>query len=331
MSQVKTVFRRAFGALCILYLAGCGPSDPQPSPSSVEEEQVADLSSDGVELFVRSKPRAVDLARDFFVTVSLTTPPGVTASLPDLRDRFHGFRVAEDFEEKPITDKDGRTTTVTRWRLEPDPAASGTERRRYRLKPFVVTTGDGTFYTKPVFFDPPAAREPVTGEIEIVATHDFPALTWKRVGLWAFALAGVLLALVAAYFIFRKIRQIVRIHRMSPIERAFSELDRLLQKGLPGRGFYKDFYVELTMVVRRYIERRYGVRAPHLTTDEFLRAAGADPAFPQTSITELKAFLESADLVKFAGLEATPEMADGATGKARNYLVSDSQRKEKAK
>ena len=49
------------------------------------------------------------------------------------------------------------------------------------------------------------------------------------------------------------------------------------------------------------------------------------------SITELKAFLESADLVKFAGLEATPEMADGATVKARNYLVSDSQRKENTK
>ena len=61
------------------------------------------------------------------------------------------------------------------------------------------------------------------------------------------------------------------------------------------------------------------------------RAAGADPAFPQTSIAELKAFLESADLVKFAGLEATPEMADGATGKARNYLTVDSGRKEEVK
>ena len=332
MKQTKTFFRHTFGALCILYVAGCGPSDSQPSPAPVEEEKEypPQTCGDG-KLVVRCKPHTVDLARDFFVTVTLTTPPGVTASLPDLRDRFHGFRVAEDFEEKPITDKDGNTTSVTRWRLEPDPAASGAERRRYRLKPFVVTTGDGTFYTEPVFFDPPAAREPVTGEIEIEATHDFPALTWRRVGLWTSALAGVLLVLVAAYFIFRKIRQIVRIHRMSPIERAFYELDRLLQKGLPGRGFYKDFYVELTMVVRRYIERRYGVRAPHLTTDEFLRAAGADPAFPQMSITELKAFLESADLVKFAGLEATPEMADGATVKARNYLVSDSQRKENTK
>ena len=103
---------------------------------------------------------------------------------------------------------------------------------------------------------------------------------------------------------------------MSPIERAWVELDRLLKKGLPGRGRYKDFYVELTMVVRRYIQRKYGIRAPHLTTEEFLREAKPSD--------ELRAFLESADMVKFAGVEATPEMADSATASARDYLEGDS-------
>jgi len=107
----------------------------------------------------------------------------------------------------------------------------------------------------------------------------------------------------------------VKEHRMSPIERAWAELDRLIQKGLPGRGKYKDFYVELTMVVRRYVQRKYGVKAPHLTTEEFLREFQSD---------DLRAFLESADMVKFAGVEATPEMADEATASARTYLEGDS-------
>ena len=102
---------------------------------------------------------------------------------------------------------------------------------------------------------------------------------------------------------------------MSPIERAWVELDRLLKKGLPGRGRYKDFYVELTMVVRRYIQRKYGISAPHMTTEEFLRAA--------KPTDELRRFLESADMVKFAGVEATPDMADDATESARGYLKSD--------
>ncbi len=314
--KVSMVRFYALCALCVL----CGLIAP------LSAEQVADLSRDGVGITIDAEPRAVDIARDFYVTVTLSTPSGVTAELPDLRDRFQGFRVAENFAEKPVTDKDGRTTTVSRWRLEPDPLA-----RRYRLAPFAVQSGNGSFATSPVLFDSPAAREAVTGEIEVDPTRDLPPFSWKLVGICAAALAGLLLVLALLYFIFRKIRLAVRVHRMSPLERALYELDKLLKKGLPGRGFYKDFYVELTMVVRRYIERRYGVRAPNLTTDEFLRAAGADPAFPQTSIAELKAFLESADLVKFAGLEATPEMADGATGKARNYLTVDSGRKEEMK
>ena len=136
-------------ALCVL----CGFNAP------LLATQVADLSRDGVGLVVDAEPETVDLARDFYVTVTLTTPPGVTASLPDLRDRFRGFKVAEDFVEEPVTGKDGRTTSVTRWRLEPNPLAEGDERRRYRLAPFVVQVGESTFATAPVMFNPPAARE----------------------------------------------------------------------------------------------------------------------------------------------------------------------------
>ena len=112
---------------------------------------------------------------------------------------------------------------------------------------------------------------------------------------------------------------------MSPIERAWVELDRLLKKGLPGRGRYKDFYVELTMVVRRYVQRKYGIKAPHLTTEEFFEEIGARGMKSE----DLRKFLESADLVKFAGVQATPEMADEATNSARGYLKVDSQAAEK--
>ena len=291
--------------------------------------QVADLSRDGIGITVDAEPETVDPGRDFFVTVTVNSPAGQTATLPDLRTRFQGFQVAEDFTEDPLPGADGGTTLVSRWRLVPEPMA-----RKYRLAPFVVSVADQepqaanreprTFYTAPVLFAPPAARASVTGDMEVEPKRDLPPLSWKLVGVCAAILAGVLLVAAIAYLVIRKIRTMVRIHRMSPIERAMYELEQLLKKGLPGRGFYKDFYVELTMVVRRYIERRHAVRAPNLTTDEFLRAARDNPAFTREAIAELKNFLESADMVKFAGVEATPEMADAATGKARDYLTTDS-------
>ena len=117
---------------------------------------------------------------------------------------------------------------------------------------------------------------------------------------------------------------------MSPIERAWVELDRLLKKGLPGRGRYKDFYVELTMVVRRYVQRKYGIRAPHLTTEEFFAELARTEHQTAEQTRSLRKFLESADMVKFAGVEATPEMADEATGSARVYLKGDAQEEKRA-
>ena len=280
--------------------------------------QVADLGRDGVGITVEAEPETVDVGRDFMVTITTVAPKGVEARLPDLRDRFKGFQVAEDFAEEPMVDVEGKTTVVTRWSLRPEPLA-----KRYRLAPFVVTTAEGSFYTAPVVFNPPAARESATGEMEISPKRDFPSLSWRLVGIGTGVLALVVLAVALIVFVVRKIRMMVRIHRMSPIERAMYELDVLLKKGLPGRGFYKDFYIELTMVVRRYIERRHEVRAPNLTTDEFLRAAESNPAFTREAIAELREFLQSADMVKFAGVEATPEMADAATSRARVYLKTD--------
>ena len=316
-------------------------------------EQVADLGRDGIDIKVDAEPAQVDVARDFFVTLAFTAPAGTSLALPDLRDRFTGFRVAEDFTEDPVTAPDGTTTLVSRWRLVPEPVAP-----KYRLAPFVVTvmsqsssdvrhsssdtpsqtpqtpqtsqTFQTSFCTSPVYFTSPAAREPVTGDMEIDPKKDLPPLSWKLVGWCALALALAALLVAGVWFAVKKIREMVRVHRMSPIERAYYELDRLLKKGLPGRGLYKDFYVELTMVVRRYVERKYGVKAPNMTTQEFLgelarRADDATVAQIGDSVA-LKEFLESADLVKFAGVEATPEMADAATGKARGYLSTDSAR-----
>ncbi|MBR4652704.1 MAG: hypothetical protein IKO72_05025 [Kiritimatiellae bacterium] len=89
-------------------------------------EQVADLGRDGIDIKVDAEPAQVDVARDFFVTLTFTVPSGRTIALPDLRDRFTGFRVAEDFTEDPVAAPDGSTMLVSRWRLVPEPVAPST-------------------------------------------------------------------------------------------------------------------------------------------------------------------------------------------------------------
>ena len=287
----------------------------------------------GLDLKVESETKVIDPAQSVFLTMELRTPHDRSAVMPDLRDRVVGFSLVEDFAEEPRKEKDGSTVLVTNWRLVPEPCADV-----YKIKPFVVKgspkiwkaqsdEGKYSFIGGPIYFENPAAREPVTGGMETDPQKDLPPLSWKLVGwvaLGVFCLASLVLGL---WFAIRYVARRVKEHRMSPIERAWVELDRLLKKGLPGRGRYKDFYVELTMVVRRYVQRRYGIKAPHLTTEEFLQEVAND-ASPvsglSSNVLSLRKFLESADMVKFAGVEATPEMADEATDSARGYLKSDS-------
>ena len=282
---------------------------------------VLETSVNGVDLKIDSDLTQIDPAKSVFLRVELRAPSDRTATLPDLRDRVVGFSVAEDFAEEPRRETDGSVVEVANWRLVPEPCAAS-----YKIRPFVVTVspkllsarsddGKYSFVAGPVKFEQPAAREPVTGGMECDPKKDLPPLSWKLVGWIAAAILVALGILAFLMLLVKYLARRIKEHRMSPIERAWVELDRLLKKGLPGRGRYKDFYVELTMVVRRYIQRKYGISAPHMTTEEFLRAA--------KPTDELRRFLESADMVKFAGVEATPDMADEATDSARGYLKSD--------
>ena len=256
--------------------------------------------------------KAIDPGRQVSLKVS---PKGI-----DLRDRFRGFQVADDYDDEEAN--------ATFWLLTP-----GICEKEYKIAPFAYNGK----VVGPVYFDPPAAREPVTGGIECEPEKELPPLTWRLagvIGAWCLALGAVGAIL---WFAIRYLARKVKEHRMSPIERAWVELDRLIAKGLPGRGRYKDFYVELTMVVRRYVQRKYGIKAPHLTTEEFLKEAANVGSLgeasrvarrtmgsaPGISLAGLKEFLESADMVKFAGVKATPEMADAATASARGYLQTD--------
>ncbi|MFA7171908.1 MAG: hypothetical protein WC340_00600 [Kiritimatiellia bacterium] len=282
----------------------------------------ADLSHGEITIKLTANSEIVNPAKDLMLTITIESPAAMKVTLPDLQERFQGFSMAEDFANEPVT-AGGRMQQIQRWKLTPEPAAE-----RYRLAPFAVTVYGAenfAFATKPVIFPKEQERAPVTGKPEVTPEPEWIAPTAKSIALWIIAGIGVLLAIAAMLYALTKISSRVREFRMSPIERAMTELERLLRRNLPGQGLYKDFYIELTMVVRRYIERSHHIRAPEQTTEEFLAAASNHPSFTPEVLSQLKTFLESADLVKFAGQKANQEMTAQATEKARLYIKSDAE------
>jgi hypothetical protein len=86
-------------------------------------------------------------------------------------------------------------------------------------------------------------------------------------------------------------------------EQAMAALERLTPLLRPECS--RDYGIASTSVVRRYIEGRYGLRAPLQTTEEFLAAARLSAMLPVSDRDALGEFLGLCDLFKFGRFVAS--------------------------
>ena len=63
--------------------------------------------------------------------------------------------------------------------------------------------------------------------------------------------------------------------------------------------------MQVSDVLRVYLEERFGLRAPERTTEEFLRDLEGGEALARGHRAELERFLSQCDLVKFAAARPT--------------------------
>ena len=81
---------------------------------------------------------------------------------------------------------------------------------------------------------------------------------------------------------------------------ALARLHELRTRNLPIQGQTERYYVDLSAIVRYYIEDRFGLRAPEQTTQEFLDVAAQSGRLTEGHQTFLAQFLRHCDRVKFA-------------------------------
>jgi hypothetical protein len=129
--------------------------------------------------------------------------------------------------------------------------------------------------------------------------------------MWAgIVLLVAALAFAVYYFLIRKKKKVpVAISRLKPTlppdVAALEAFETLRMKKLWQSGRIKEYYSEMTDIVREYIELRYPVRALEMTSDEIataLRKANID----REAQDKLNSTLTLADLVKFAKEQPLP-------------------------
>lgn len=160
--------------------------------------------------------------------------------------------------------------------------------------------------------DDPKEFRGIKGELDLVP----PANRWP-----AIVAAGAVAALAVGaglWFVARRRRAAAVPPSAEAV--AIGALDLLDREGLPKSGRVHEFHVRLTDIVRSYIERRFAIRAPELTTQEFLREARGASSIEERHQSLLASLLTSADMVKFAGIRPDPELCGRSMETARRFV-----------
>ncbi len=141
--------------------------------------------------------------------------------------------------------------------------------------------------------------------------------------LWLWILLGSLLVAGAAICLWRLLNRKKAVPVLPAIpawEIALKALDDLAQGKLVAQGKVKEYYSELSGIVRRYIEERLEVRAPEMTTQEFMDALRYSDKLTAAQQKYLVDFLNASDMVKFAKFIPSAEEMHQGLKLARTFV-----------
>ena len=312
--------------LLAVLVAGCDSTDApaDADPDSVENAVLkTEVERGPVKFTLEVSPKEPRLSDEPTLTLTIRSERGVRVEKPPFGQAMGDF-VIRDFHE-PVPDVDDGAEVIRQvYTLEPTRAGKLT------IAPIAIrfhderANGDQQEHT--------IESEALTVEVSSIFGEDVPSLANLRPAadpvelpvnhvtnwLWIGTVAGALIAAAMVVWRVRRGRAVSE-RQLTPQELAQLELGQIVENKL-AESDVKAFYVELTAVVRRYIERSTGVNAPEQTTEEFLRQIVDDAIFADEEQLRLKGFLEAADLVKFAAFEPQASDIESSIERARMFI-----------
>ena len=141
--------------------------------------------------------------------------------------------------------------------------------------------------------------------------------------LWLAELAGATALAALAYAAWRWYRR-VKTAPKTPSEIALEQLEKALRLMQPESG--REFSIEVSEIIRTYIEARFRVKASHQTTEEFLHGL-MEPSDALLARHQelLSDFLGHCDLAKFARWVLSEEEMKSMHASAKTFVVETTQ------
>ena len=274
---------------------------------------------------VTLSPAAPVIGDPLSLKIEVTAEPDVEVLMPAFGEALGSFSILSFTPRDQITE-DGRTLQSQLYSL--DVPMSG----EWAIPRLVVEFVDGRAGNRPAP-EGEDAYELLTEAMEFTVDSVLPTdakaelepflppldpLPTRLEKAQPFIWSGVVLLLLIPllFWLFARARRHGR--RRSAYEIASSRLRKLQKAPRSTPEEIQTFYVEISAIVRRYLEDRFEIRAPESTTEEFLDRASRSSALTPEHSELLVRFLQQADLVKFAGsIPGDLEIADSVRSAER--------------
>ncbi len=227
-------------------------------------------------------------------------PKGTTVQWPDLSGKIEGMEVQSDppaMTERP----NDRVHFERAYRLDvvnpgnyrlPDievALASGAETEAFPVPPLVLQARELT-----------AEEKTAAGTFQESAPISALKETKSSSMGWIIAAAAALALAALAWRIFWRRKPVPAVPAKPAWDVALARLQELRFRNLPMQGQTERYYVDLSAILRYYVEDRFGLRAPEQTTPEFLDIAAQSGLLTGEQEEFLALFLRHSDRVKFA-------------------------------
>jgi len=267
------------------------------------------------------------------LTLQVSAEAEVELLMPEFGQSLERFTIL-DFVPREKIDDQGRTVVMHRYRLQP--SSSGTQaipplmiefvdrRPGNRLAPegedaYEILTERLEFNVKSVV--PTGASNELKAPLRELAP-----LGAGRGKIWMALIAVSIILLLGLPFAWRSWQHHrIGSRRRSAYDIANSRLSKLRASPKPEGEEISAFFVELSDIVRHYLEDRFNLHAPELTTEEFLEVAATSPDLTAEHKNFLQDFLRQADQVKFAQHIPDSQSIDNALRSATNFLEQTKQ------
>jgi hypothetical protein len=274
-----------------------------------------------VEIRASATPDTGTIGTRVRYTVEIAAPPDVELLVAQPSERLGEFEIV-DFGLDPPAGRDGKTVlrrwyTLVGWtpghHLVPSPPV--------RWRPPGEALRDAPGIETRISIESLLERPDAAADIHDVKGPEPVPVDWRPFA----AVAGTLAALVAAGAAVVALRRRRRRPRPAAPARpahevAVEALEALRARGLVQAGAVEAYYVALSGIVRTYLEQRFALRAPEMTTEEFLVASARRGVLAGPHRTLLGAFLAESDLVKFARHRPAAADAERAWAAARRFV-----------